>query len=51
MIQLGAQLDAAKSAYERCQAMLEKDDKKGLTDVLIKLAWVHMDWEDMKTVN
>lgn len=48
-LQLGAQLDAAKSAYERCQAMLEKDDKKGLTDVLIKLAWVHMDWEDMKT--
>lgn len=49
-LQLAAHQDDAKKAYERCEATLARDGKPCPTDVLIKLAWVHMDKEDPKTV-
>lgn len=49
-LQLAARQDDAKKAYERCEATLARDLRPCPTDVLIKLAWVHMDKEDPKTV-
>eukprot|EP00904_Undaria_pinnatifida_P013491 jgi/Undpi1/9272/HiC_scaffold_26.g11730.m1 len=44
-LQLELDADGAMEAYERCEARLKAEGREPKADVLIKMAWVHIDKE------